>query len=54
MLVSQSEPLIESFGRDSAAAWTGYANPYGLEATLILNSLGTEIYHKIKFDHPTS
>ena len=43
ILVSQTEPLIERFGRNSAGVWTEYSEARGLEAVIELKSLGIEI-----------
>ena len=43
ILVSQTEPLIESFFRDSSGAWTGYGEAKGLEATLLIKCFGIEV-----------
>jgi Uma2 family endonuclease len=55
VLVSQTEPLVERFGRALGGAWTGYSEARGVDATLTLESLGieialAEIYQDIEFD----
>jgi Uma2 family endonuclease len=55
VLVSQSEPLIERFSSAPGGVWSGHAEARGLDATLVLESLGleiplAEIYRDIEFD----
>ena len=56
VLVSQSEPLIERFGRNAGGLWTGYSDARGLSANLKFESLSIEIslgeiYRDISFDN---
>ena len=58
VLVSQSEPLIERYWRAPGGAWSAYAEARGLNAPLLLQSLGieiplAEIYRDIELE-PTS
>ena len=43
ILVSQTEPLIESFFRDSTSAWTGYGEAKGMQAMLVIKCFGIEV-----------
>ncbi|HEY3740920.1 MAG TPA: Uma2 family endonuclease, partial [Bryobacteraceae bacterium] len=43
VLVSQTEPLIERFGRRPGAPWAAYSEARGLDVQLQLDSLGVEI-----------
>ena len=43
VLVSQSAPLIETFWRPEGGVWSGYSEARGLDATLVLQSLGLDI-----------
>lgn len=43
VLVSQSESLIERYGRSPGRAWEAYSEARGMDATLKLASLGIEI-----------
>ena len=42
-LVSQTEPLIESFSRGVGRAWTEYSEARGVEAKLVLKPLDIEL-----------
>ena len=55
VLVSQTEPLIERFGRRPGGAWTDYSEARGMDARIELKSLGIEltleeIYREIDFE----
>jgi Uma2 family endonuclease len=55
VLVSQSEPLVERFSRAPGGVWSTYSEARGLDAMLVLESLGIEvpladIYRDIEFD----
>ena len=55
VLVSQSEPLVERYGRQPGAAWTDYSEARGLEAAIEIRSLGlaiklAEIYRDVDFE----
>ena len=55
VLVSQTEPLVELFGRRAGAAWTDYSEARGMTARIDLKSLGIEIpleeiYGQIDFE----
>ena len=43
VLVSQTEPLIESFSRGPDRSWTEYSEARGMQAVLVLKCLGIEI-----------
>jgi Uma2 family endonuclease len=55
VLVSQWEPLVECYSRRPGAAWTDYSEARGMEAKLVLKSLGVEIplaelYRDVEFE----
>jgi Uma2 family endonuclease len=55
VLVTQSQPLIERFWRDTAGLWNKYRETSGLDARHVLVALGleiplAEIYRGIEFD----
>ena len=55
VLVSQAEPYIEQFQRAADGEWTNYSEVRGLEAVLVLKSVGieiplAEIYRGIRFE----
>jgi Uma2 family endonuclease len=43
ILVSQFEPLIERFRREPGGLWISCSEAHGMDATLVLESLGLEI-----------
>jgi len=55
VLVSQAEPLVESFGRSPGGAWTEYSESRGMDGVLSLKSLCleiplNEIYEDVEFE----